>query len=350
VTGGLIAMLPLPDRTPNYFRTGLSIMPGLLRALEPPGTGDPQSRILLLADSTGMSTRPGQNLAQRLRVFLRRREATARLVPLVYEGFDPFDYYCLADKLAGARPQLVVLGINLHAFERRRSRGTLRPEMVGWIAPRRLPETVRLPLVSWGITADMILLRVGLVQTGALRPWSSLRDTHARVGRGLERLRDRVALGPEPGPATRLREDIDTYKLDRWTTAGRRAFSREGALETYGTALRGIRSDHPVLQLLAATLRQLEAAGAQTLVYVVPVKQTPLERTGLGFAGLELTLERVGSVVRSEGAAFVDAHALLPDDAFNDPTHFDTRRSMTRLAAALIGPMLAEVGPGEGER
>jgi hypothetical protein len=195
-----------------------------------------------------------------------------------------------------------------------------------------------------------MLLRVGLVQIGALGPWSALRDTQARVGRSLERLRDRVAPGSEPGPATRLREAIGEHYLDRQTSDYGRAFSREGALRTYGTALRGIRSDHPVLQLLAATLRQLEAAGAQALVYVAPVKRTPLERAGLGFAGLEVTLDRVESVVRSEGAVFVDAHALLPDDAFNDPTHFDTRWSMTRLARALVGPILAEVGPGEGGR
>jgi hypothetical protein len=345
-------MLPLPDPPPIGLpvRTGLSIMPGLLRSLEPAATGDPRSRILLLADSTAMSVRPGHNLKQRLRALLRRRKATARVVPLVYEGLDPFDYYCLADALVAARPQLVVLGINLHAFELPRSPRALRPELVGWLAPRRLPEALRLPLVNWGITTDVMLLRVGLVQIGALAPWSALRDTQARVGRSLERLRDRVAPGSEPGPATRLREAIGTHDLDRLTSDYRRAFSREGALRTYGTALRGIRSDHPVLQLLATTLRQLEAAGAQSLVYVVPVKRTPLERAGLGFAGLELTLGRVESVVRSEGAVFVDAHALLPDDAFNDPTHFDTRWSMTRLARALVGPILAEVGPGEGGR
>jgi len=324
----------------------LAIVPKVLNTLSLVRSSPDGSRILLVGNSTAMSQQPRRSLHKRLDVALDARvpHREGKVAALVYPGLDPTDYYGLADEIASARPRLVIFTLSLGVFSPNRDPAGGRPELMGWIAPRRLSETLTLPLRVLGLTADQLLLQVGIVRVGAFDLWRTVRTQQARVGRALETLHDRLPPREEPGPTVELRRLLAVRKLERWTLGGFERMSRAGAERFLGAALDGVPRDHPILRVLGATLKRLSRAGVGSLVYVAPVDVEHLEFLGIDTgAHLPDTIQVVADVVRDSGAEFVDLHRLLRDDRFSDPNHFDNPgqpNGISELADALAPHVL----------
>jgi hypothetical protein len=293
-----------------------------------------------------MSQQPRRSLHKRLDVALDARvpDRERGVAALVYPGLDPADYYGLADEIASARPRLVIFTLSLGVFSPNRDPAGGRPELMGWIAPRRLPETLTLPLRVLGVTADQLLLQLGIVHAGAFDLWRTVRTQQARVGRAWQTLHDRLPPREEPGPTAELRRLLAVRKLERWTLGGFERMSREGAEHFLGAALDGVPRDHPILRVLGATLKRLAREGVGSLVYVAPIDVEHLEFLGIDTgAYLPDTIAVVADVVRGSGGEFADLHRLLPDDRFSDPNHFDNPgqpHGISELADALAPHVL----------
>jgi hypothetical protein len=330
----------------------LAIMPKVLKTLGLVRSSPDGSRILLVGNSTAISRKPRRSLHRRLDVALDARipHRDGGVEALIYPGLGPADYYGLADEIASAQPRLVIFTLSLGVFSPNRHPAGGRPELMGWIAPRRLPETLTLPLRVLGLTADQLLLQVGIVRAGAFDLWRTVRTQQAKVGRAWQTLHDRLPPDEASGPTAELRRLLAVRKLERWTLGEFERMSREGAERFLGAALDGVSRDHPILRVLGATLKRLSRSGIGTLVYVAPVDVEHLEVLGIDTAThLPDTIEAVADVVRGSGGEFADLHRLLPDDRFSDPNHFDNPgqpHGISELAEALAPHVLHALEAG----
>jgi hypothetical protein len=280
-------------------------------------------RIAFLGDSTAMHfADPSRGVDRRLEPELARLEPAGtrpRVFSFVSLGFTPFTYYFLAHRIAAARPDRVILALNLHAFSDQ-WRAADRPRLAGWIPVRQLAEALRLPLHWIGLGADELLLYTGLVRAGDFEAWLRLTREQARCVRAWQRAEAWLqARSPWPGGLG--------YRLEHFA-AQRASFFLPGVPERetsplaqlrLNPVLAGIAPDHPVLEVLTATLEAFEARGIDVLVYVVPVNVEHHERLGLYRRdALRPAIATVQRVVEESGASFLDLSTLLPDAAFAD--------------------------------
>jgi hypothetical protein len=86
----------------------------------------------------------------------------------------------------------------------------------------------------------------------------------------------------------------------------------------------GVEDDHPVIRMLAATIRTFRRADIHVIAYVTPTNVEHIESLGLlDREGLGRTLAVIERAVRENGGEFADLHALFPDEVFSDPPgHF----------------------------
>ena len=69
--------------------------------------------------------------------------------------------------IAAAQPDIVIMPLNLASLGDPWRNRFSRPELAGWIRPRRLAEAFGLPIHWIGLTTDRLLYYVGIVQSGA---------------------------------------------------------------------------------------------------------------------------------------------------------------------------------------
>jgi hypothetical protein len=276
---------------------------------------------------------------------------------LVIPGSDAFDYYFSLDEILKVQPNVVVISFNLTSLSDTWREAFARPELAGLLAPRRIPAALRLPVYWMGLTADRLLAYVALVRLGWVEPWTSLARHQARFS-GVREAVTRWCAASLYAPAEERFRGLlflrDTRKL---TGPGSKRFRASGERERFGAALDGVGPDHPVLRALAAAVRDLRQRRIPILVYVSPANVEHLERVGLLGAsegdGLARTLGSVEAVVREAGGRYADLHALLPDDAFRDPSgHFTVKagRNGTRRVAEAITRALAVELLGQPKR
>lgn len=316
------ARLGRPTLVFDYSRMMGKRLPALAEARRP---GRPT--VAMLGDSALVSYPEGRTVPARL-----QERLDADVASLGMSGSGPFDYYFLADRIAAARPDVVVVALNLDHFSRAWQGAYSRPQLAGWIAPARLLEALRMPLDWIGLTTDRLLFYVGLVQAGGYDPWTWLTLRQAQVGRARDRfeawLQGAVdASGDrrdESTPERRFRAAADARTLARlFTDPEIRHYREEGVREHYDVTLAGLPSDHPVLRVLGACIDRFRRAGARVLVYVAPLEVTYLESRGLlDRTGLARTIATIEAAVRAHGGSFADFHDLLPGEAFRDaPGH-----------------------------
>lgn len=319
-------------------------------------------RVAYLADSTVVSRPKARAVDARL------EEATAEITggkprieihSLATAGLGPFDYYFIAEEVIRARPDLVILLLNLTSFSDSWRRTFNRRDLSGWIPPRRLPEAISLPLHWMGLTSDQLLLNVALVQAGLLEPWRFTRREQARVVKAKNTLVSK--LGELFGNHTELEYGlIREARLKQGVLLGDgRRFNAKGQLLRFGPALAGVEADHPNLQLLAAAVSSFEQAGIPTLVYVNPTNVEHARKLGvLDEQGLQKTLDNVKRRVGEAGGDVADLHALFPDAAFRDAAgHFTVKRGepdgpklLAEALAPLVVAKLAAKAQGSRER
>jgi hypothetical protein len=331
-------------------------VPDLARDAEAPGTW----AVGFLGDSMVVSYPPGRTVPARLEQAveaMRGPRPRVKVVSLAAPGMGPFDYYFVADIVARAKPEQVILPFNLAALSDP-WRGTFsRPELGGWLAPTRIPEAMQLPVEWIGLTTDRLLLYVAIVRSGAAVEWQMLIRQQARLGRAktlvasrLDKLFRTTAMtnfGTARFRYSDAKNIIPGLPRREGKPGRRKRLTKFGLRQRYGHALDGIDADNPVVRMLAAAVRRFRSDGIQVLVYTNPTNVANMEGGGvLDEEGLAKTLGVVAAAVRAAGGEFADFHDLLPDDAFRDAAgHFNVRSQATdgpeRLGRALA-PLVVE--------
>jgi len=345
----------LDDVKADALSVGHTIVPLVLETLaRPPEPG--VARVVFLGDSTAIRRSRSRGVPERLARQLTRRRARARVDALTYRGLGNANYYYLADRIAAADPDLVVLPVNFREF-RHEDLPPGRPEIAGLLAPGRLPDALSL-LARLRVPADHLLLYVGLIQAGALEPWHWLAIQQARADALWRRVQRATLSGRSPSPDEALRAAAASREAERWIDPVSGRYHEAGARRAYGPALSGVEADHPALVVLSATLARYADASVPVLVYAVPLNLERMRDLGVPVEpGLERTVARLSETVESHGARFVDLHDMLPDGAFTDQTHFDTPPpvdGLERVASALALEVAAALSrpdaPNAGRR
>jgi hypothetical protein len=312
--------------------------------------------VAMLGDSALVSYPEGHSVPEQLQRALvpRDRERAIDVHSLGMSGTGPFDYYFLSDRIAHARPDLVVVALNLDHFSPSWLGAYSRPQLSGLIAPAHLPDALALPLHLTGLTTDRLLFYNAIVAANGYEPWYWLTLRQAQVGRARERLERWLGGSPDHrahAPASSTAEEFFRDAANSATVA--RLFTgpdiyryrAEGLVEHYASTLGGATPAHPTLRVLAATLRNLAATGVDTLVYLVPADVAYMQERGVfDAAGLAQTVAATEQVVAAAGGTFVDLHDALPTSAFRDApghlvyeghTRYDGLDGPTRLAELL---------------
>jgi len=294
--------------------------------------GARDARLVLLGDSTTFVGAPLHLLLEgSLAPLVRTPEPKVEL--LAVSGLNPFDYYFLSAPVSRTHAGRVVMNLNLAAFSEPFRRYFSRPELAGWIPPRRWAEAATLPLHWQGVKFDELLLRSAIVGLGAVDVWQALSRQGARLSQAWE-LASRRAQGRDES----FRGPFTTRML--WILAETGRIRPPGGAEAlrarYGPALDGVPADHPVLRLTRAAVSAYVEAGIGVTVYASPLNVEALERAGLAPGpGLAASIARARDAVESAGGQFVDLHALLPDRSFRDPAGHLEPDGQRRLAGAL---------------
>lgn len=302
---------------------GLDVIEQLdLPATPWPASDAESAHVAFLGDSMIVSypekRRVPERLQQRLDA-LSSEPGQVRVHSVAAPGSGAFDYYFLADRVAAAQPDVVILPFNLTSFSDA-WRGTFsRPELAGFIAPSRLPRALGLPLDWIGVTTDRLLGAVALIQAGGFECWRALSAQQARLGSARTQLAS--ALGARFGDDadTRFARESFEHMKQRMVVEATQRLTPEGVQERFGRVLAGVTPDDPSLQVLAAAIQTLRARDIDVIVYANPTNVEHLEAVaGAPSPGLSRSLASLAEVTRGAGGRFVDLHALLPDPGFRD--------------------------------
>ena len=104
-----------------------------------------QYRAIFLGDSMSISYPAGHEVPLRLERRLKRIRDRAEdpefsIVPFGITGSGVFDYYCLADLVVEAKPDLVIIEFNFANFSESWRDAFSRAELSGWIGADRYAE------------------------------------------------------------------------------------------------------------------------------------------------------------------------------------------------------------------
>jgi hypothetical protein len=285
-------------------------------------SGDGRWHVGFLGDSMLVSYPPKRRVPARLQQTLDEMsggDSRVRVHSLATPGMGPFDYYFVAERVADAEPDQLILLVNLSAFSVGWSEAFARPALASLLPPGRLPEALGLPLDWIGLTADRLLSYVAADRLGWVPQWQVLMNAQARTSgaRGAVAgiLSERFAGNADAGFA----RDVFRYHEFRIVMEDRPRLNATGIEERYGRVLAGLDEDDPTLELLAAAIRAFRARGIEVLVYTNPTNMANVREVGAANPkGLARSLAAMESAVTRAGGRFVDLHDLLPDEGFRD--------------------------------
>jgi len=313
-------------------------------------------RVAFLGNSMIMSYPEEYQIANQLQAQARRAsrgKPPIHVLNLGMAGTGVFDYYFMADLIARARPNLVVLQFDLASPSQRFRSSFSRPENSGWLGPARIVESATLPLSWIGLTFDRLLLYSAIVRSGLFDAWTALSEEQTRMETAREQLETGLAFRD---PRQRSPEEIYRTRRAFWSLAqnqleGQKRYTAASMRTHFGAAVGGLPVDDPTLRMLEATVRAFRSQGIDVLVYANPLNMDHLQETGvLDRAGLALTLSRVEQSVNRGGGDFLDLHDIFPDRAFRDaPGHLayeDGLNSPGDLAARLA-PFVVQAAQGQ---
>ena len=253
-------------------------------------------------------------MASRLIELLDLDSSGHRVYDFSQVGLGPAEQWAIADVVAGADPDWVVIGLNLASLSPGWEAGLRHPELVGWIEPQRLPRSAAL-LTRMGLTLDEMAAAVALVRSGGEGIWRTIRHSQIRIERtrgGLLRQWGGAVAQPIAYP---YGKSVRSYGD---TQAGRaRLDSVLG--EQYAAIFDGVEPDGISLTLLGGAVDVLTRRGARVLVFVVPVNIEVLSMQSFyDEAGLKKTLKSLVKVVERAGGNLLDLHDVLPEEGFRD--------------------------------
>lgn len=298
----------------------------VIEQIELPSTPWPESEeesvhVAFLGDSMVISYPEGRRVPDRLQQrldTLDHGQGRVRVHSVAAPGMGAFEYYFLADLIAAAEPDLVILPFNLGSLADA-WRGTFaRPQLSGFIEPARLPQAMGLPLDWVGVTTDRLLSFVIVVRSGGFEPWRQLSAQQARLGSA--RVLLARTLGSRFGNADeRFSRESFLHLKNQMVVNETQRLTRSGVESRFGKALEGVRPDEPSLEVLAAAIHVFRGRGIPVLVYTNPTNVEHIASViPSAPRGLALTLASIEVVAREAGARFVDLHDLLPNRGFRD--------------------------------
>ena len=272
------------------------------------------TRIGVIGDSTVIAYPGDRSVPNRLEGLLGSGAAGYRVYDFSHVGFGPPEQWAIADIVAGAKPDWVVLGLNLASLSPAWEAAPRRPELVGWIEPRRLPGAATL-LSRMGMTFDQIASAVAMVRWGSENVWKTVRHRQIQVEKTRRRLLGRLGGPIERPPAYPFGKSVGSYGE---TPEGREQLASVLG-EQYAAIFDGIEPDRISLALLDETIRVLARSGAQVVVLAVPMNIEVLRiQPFYDEAGLEQTIQSLAQVVESAGGQLVDLHDDFSADGFRD--------------------------------
>jgi hypothetical protein len=284
-----------------------------------------------------------------LRLQDRVRELTAnrprvRVRTVAAPGQNAYEYYFLAESVVRAQPDQVLMLFQLATLGEVWLQRFRRPEIAGWVPPGRLSEVLGLPLSPVGLTTDRLLLGVTVVGAGGGDAWIRLQREQGRVDRARKDLDRWIASSTGTLSLGELERIAGVHFAATRHTEDWKRWNELGARPHYETAFSGVSPDHPILQMLAATLRVYREAGIYTHLYVGPVNVEHFRQLGIyDDQGAEKTLAVLQGIATEHGAEFSDLHALLPDQGFRDASghlawegDFDAQGEVIEVLAPLV--------------
>lgn len=319
-----------------------------------------KQHVALLGDSTLLTApdmkAPGkQALPERIVAALHKYGEHGEqivLSTLRVPGLGPTAMYLISQEIIDARPDRVVLSLNLRSFSYDALRTFSYGETAGWLAPSQLFEALSLPLFHGGLTADRLLFYRALVTCGAERTWPEVRRLQGRAFR----LREWLATRADSAFGITADADMQfALGIARWVrlTAAVDKLprqSRAAAERSLRPMWRGLSSQNPSLQILSTVIARFTRANIPVLVYTAPINVEHLRKLGLPMAQLERSMQTIARVVRKQGGEFADFHAVLPERAFRDPGDhftFDGQPNGTFRLASYVAAALVKSVPSE---
>jgi hypothetical protein len=297
----LLDRYDVPEKT-----LGLAVGLNLVWALDLYSTSNqPGSWVAFLGDSTVMSYPEGRDVPARFSDALASRmEGAPTVRSLGTYGMSLYEFYATIDMVVDAQPGWVIVPVNLNSFGEAWRHRWSRTELAGFLPFSELPHAMRMDLEWWGVTVDRLILWKLLARFGPATRWRDYAQEQLRAGSALEMLRESMQ-GAAPG--TGMPEpDLS----GSWA---------EMTIDHLRPAMNGVPQDHPLLQVLGATLDQLAAADIRALVYVVPARLEMLMPSGAyDPPGLGRSVAAIQAVAESHGAAFYNYAESLPDIGFRD--------------------------------
>jgi hypothetical protein len=303
-------------------------------------------RIAMMGDSMVFTEWPGTSMPEWVKRELTARQGSEHqsgVHVLSWAAWGTAPEYCMVDDIADAKPDLLVLELNLRLLGPAPLGVVSYTELAGHIATERLPEAALLPLSHAGITLSRLLFYRLIVAMKHERHFGQILQDQAMLfnARGpLEEWLDgktksrqyeerRFAWGI--AVSSRLFEPGATHSRD----------NRAHALDSLGDVIDGIGADHPRLVVLGAMIRDFERRGVPVLVWTSPINVDHLEKLGLPSDGLARSMRTIRKVVQRSGARFVDLHGLLPDAAFFDAGDHYTREGYPN-GSEVVGQALGQ--------
>jgi len=348
LVSALFAALAIMDwATVDYVPVPLNVAHKIalrLAELEEARASASRFDVAFLGDSTAGGQEQEWSIPRHLEAASNRLRGPAepiRVVNLSSPGMGPFDYYFVSDLIVRAQPDAVFMLLNLTTFSENWTAGFRRPELAGWIPPSRFWQALTLPLYRVGVTADQLLVDMGLVNLDLLGPWRYTRREQARFNHAKNRFRNAIDREIGSGHQVGFAKDRMRHFERRYNEEGGERLSEIGVAQRFGAALSGVEADHFNLSMLGSTIEVFRDAGIPVWVYANPTNIDNIRKRGaLDEQGLATTLLVTSQLVDALGAHWVDLHDLFPDDHFRDAGgHFEHRDPD---APRLLGQALAE--------
>jgi len=285
---------------------------------------DEAIRIAFLGDSTVHSAARKKGLpfllGQRLEASERER-LPAKVYSLASPALGSISFHALSRDIIAASPDLIVWQVAFSHSNDFWLRGNTHHEFSGRLSLQDLVELSVLPIHQIDLSFDD-LLAYKILLTPSIRPlWSGLLKEQSRVQKARsafeKTLPGKLGRSPEVvfAGVTGLNQMADQFvQID-----GRSRHSKKWAIEYLGEGLRGINTDHIVLQVLAKSLSLFRDAQIPVVIYLNPINIDYLRSLGtMNEELLQASIEAYRSVATRYSAGFVDLHDELPDVSFYD--------------------------------
>lgn len=276
---------------------------------------DPGTRaVAWLGDSTMMWARGVPSYAR-----LATRSLPGEDVePFIFAmpGLDFFHFYCVMPRVLEAAPDLVVMPANLFNFRRDRQEGVY-PDLCSFQTTSALLRGAGLPWHRRSVTVPRLLL-TRLLRAPLIERWVRFFEG-LRVAAAESALRNPFGVAPYALPPDARAGEVERRVRRHLEHAAQR-----------------ITDEHPVAQMMDATLAMVRRRGVPIVVFMAPVNVAAVAQRGQYDRARHLeSVAVLRRITERHGGTFVDLYGGTLPGQFRDlGGHYDAA-GMRRIAMAL---------------